>query len=78
MKTKRELVAEWQGWTLTIPAGTPVEKIANNASADSCPIVARPSFLAPDLRTQAERPHSLFKHDAKYRYVWVSAEDCEP
>ncbi len=48
MKTKRELVVEWKGWTLTIPAGTAVE---TNPGADRC---ARPAHIPPALSVKAE------------------------
>lgn len=84
MKTAREIVKEWRpgcsslAWTLRIPAGTPVEIESEGSGFDSCGIAALPSMLIDAAsRVVAERPGSLFKHDATHYFVWANLEDCE-
>lgn len=73
LQTAGPITIEWQGWTLQIPAGTP---LALNTGA----IVARPEWVqgSDTLRASAARKGSMFSHDATHRYVWVPLEACEP
>jgi hypothetical protein len=75
-KTSREVKTTFRNfWNLVIPAGTACYYIAQGGFH----LAATPTYLAdPALREQAEKPESLFKHDASYYWLWLSPDDVEP
>lgn len=82
MRTKRELIKEWKGWTLTIPRGTPVETDAAGDRGARVPlngyaIAVVPSFV-PERMRSLTGPRSIFAHDARHYWLWIDKEECEP
>lgn len=68
MRTKREIKMRWQDThDLLIPAGTRVERAHGTG-----PYAVRPGSV-----TLLSKTGALFKHDATYRFIFVSPDDLE-
>ena len=79
MKTNREIVMNWRGYTLTIPAGTPAQLVKGGMGGGDWPAVAASAeFLQPPMKAVCASPQSMFAHDAKHYWVWIEPKDVEP
>lgn len=73
-KIKDDTPISFVGWSLIVPKGT----ICKGTGHGFFYCAAQPDWIAnAELRNQAKKPHSLFRHDATYSYAWVPQHHVE-